>query len=431
MAQSTQSNNAANTLPLTTADGTSLKLSLQKSLRKRKRTALLLVAPLFLFILLTFLMPIFEMLLRSIDNDVTANILPTTVLVLAKWEATSDKLPDEAVFKAFIEDVQKAAQAKIIAKVGRRLNFEKSGMSSLFKKTGRKLKKFDPTKLETTYKEALIKIDKKWGMLTTWQLIQRESGRYTPSHFLSAIDMKAKADGSIGMKDEDSQIYINLFIKTLWLSSLITFLTVLLGYPIAYLLASLKTRTSNLLMILVLLPFWTSLLVRTSAWIALLQKEGVINDVLVAIGLIGDDGRLAMIHNQTGTVIAMTHILLPFMILPLFSVMKTINPSYVRAARSMGATSFTAFRRIYFPNTVAGIGAGGILVFILAIGYYITPALVGGTRGTLISNFIAYHISASLNWGLAAALGTILLLLVLALYILYDKIVGIDNMKLG
>ncbi len=172
-------------------------------------------------------------------------------------------------------------------------------------------------------------------------------------------------------------------------------------------------------------------MVRTSSWIALLQKEGVINDFLVAIGLIANDGRLAMIHNQTGTVVAMTHILLPFMILPLFSVMKTINPSYVRAARSMGATSFTAFRRVYFPNTIAGIGAGGILVFILSIGYYITPALVGGTQGTLISNFIAYHISGSLNWGLAAALGTILLLLVVALYILYDKIVGIDNMKLG
>ena len=428
MAQSSTSTNVA---PLTTADGTSLKLSLQKSLKKRRRTAILLAAPLFLFILITFLIPIFSMLMKSVENDVTETILPTTVPMLAKWDATSGDLPDETVFKAFIEDAQKAAKAKTITKVGRRLNFEKSGMSSLFRKTGRKLKKFDPAKLDTTYKEALIKVDKKWGKLATWQILQQESGSYTRSYFLSAIDMKSKPDGSIGMKDEDSQIYIDLFIKTLWLSTLITFLTILLGYPVAYLLATLKTKTSNLLMILVLLPFWTSLLVRTSAWIALLQKEGVINDVLVWIGLIGDDGRLAMIHNQTGTVIAMTHILLPFMILPLFSVMKTINPSYVRAARSMGATSFTAFRRIYFPNTVAGIGAGGILVFILAIGFYITPALVGGTDGTMISNFIAYHISESLNWGLAAALGTILLLLILALYILYDKIVGIDNMKLG
>jgi len=196
-------------------------------------------------------------------------------------------------------------------------------------------------------------------------------------------------------------------------------------------MATVSVRTSNMLIILVLLPFWTSLLVRTSAWIALLQKEGVINDILVGIGILRDDGRLAMIHNEIGTIVVMTRILLPFMILPLFSVMKTIPPSWVRAARSMGATPFTAFWRVYLPNTIAGIGAGGILVFILAIGYYITPALVGGTKGTLISNFIAYHISTSLNWGLAAALGAILLALVLVLYILYDKIVGISNMRLG
>jgi putative spermidine/putrescine transport system permease protein len=415
---------------LKTADGISLKLSLQRSLRRKKRNALLLVAPLFLFILITFLMPIFEMLLRSVDNKITAEILPTTVPLLVKWDPLSGKLPDEEVFKAFITDGIIAAKAKTISRLGKRLNYEKSGISSLFRKTGRKLRKFDPEKLETTYTAALINIDKKWGKIDTWEVIHRESGRYTKSYFLSAVDMQYDANG-IKMKPEDNRIYLNLFKRTLWLSFLITFLTVLLGYPVAYLLATLKTSTSNLLIILVLLPFWTSLLVRTSSWIALLQKEGVINDFLVAIGLIANDGRLAMIHNQTGTVIAMTHILLPFMILPLFSVMKTINPSYVRAARSMGATSFTAFRRVYFPNTIAGIGAGGILVFILSIGYYITPALVGGTKGTLISNFIAYHISGSLNWGLAAALGTLLLLLVVALYILYDKIVGIDNMKLG
>jgi putative spermidine/putrescine transport system permease protein len=141
--------------------------------------------------------------------------------------------------------------------------------------------------------------------------------------------------------------------------------------------------------------------------------------------------RLALINNQTGTVIAMTHILLPFMILPLFSVMKTIPISYLRAAKSLGATNWTAFWRVYFPQSVPGIGAGCILVFILSIGYYITPELVGGTKGVFISNRIAYHISSSLNWGLAAALGTILLVIVMGLYWMYDKIVGIDNVKLG
>jgi putative spermidine/putrescine transport system permease protein len=277
----------------------------------------------------------------------------------------------------------------------------------------------------------MLKIDRHWGDINTWKLIKRESGSSTLSHFLSAFDRQFNDDGSIGQKPEYKQIYIKLFGRTLILSLAITFMTIILAYPISYLLATLPTRKSNLLIILVLLPFWTSLLVRTSAWIALLQKEGILNDLMVFIGLISDDLRIVMIHNKIGTVVAMTHILLPFMILPLFSVMKTIPESYMRAARSMGATRFTAFRRIYFPNSIPGIGAGAILVFILSIGYYITPELVGGTSGTFISNMIAYHVQGSLNWGLGAALGIILLMLVLALYILYDKVVGIDNMKLG
>ncbi len=232
-------------------------------------------------------------------------------------------------------------------------------------------------------------------------------------------------------RPENEQIYIKLFNRTMFMSLVITFSCILLAYPIAWLLANLPMRTSNLLLILVLLPFWTSLLVRTSAWKVMLQQQGVINDVLVWLGIVADDARLIMINNQLGTIIAMTHILLPFMILPMYSVMQTINPSYVRASRSMGASNWTTFWRVYFPLSVPGIGAGSILVFILAIGYYITPEIVGGTTGTFISNRIAFHISSSLNWGLGAALGAILLVAVLILYWAYDKIVGIDNVKLG
>jgi putative spermidine/putrescine transport system permease protein len=200
---------------------------------------------------------------------------------------------------------------------------------------------------------------------------------------------------------------------------------------VAWLLANLPTRTSNLLMILVLLPFWTSLLVRTTAWIAMLQSQGVLNNIFVWLGITDDAHRFSLIYNMTGTIIAMTHILLPFMVLPLFSVMKSIPPTYVRAAKSMGANDWTAFWRVYFPGTVPGIGAGALLVFILSIGYYITPALVGGQDGQLISNFIAFHMQKSLNWSLASALGGILLVIVLGFYWLYDKVVGIDNMKMG
>jgi putative spermidine/putrescine transport system permease protein len=210
----------------------------------------------------------------------------------------------------------------------------------------------------------------------------------------------------------------------------ITFLCLLLAFPVAHLLATLPMRYSNLLMILVLLPFWTSLLVRTTSWIVLLQGQGVLNNVLVSLGILGDDGRLEMMYNQTGTIIVMTHILLPFMILPLYSVMRTIPPSYARAARSLGATSWTTFRRIYLPQTLPGIGAGALLVFILAVGYYITPALVGGASGQLISNMIDFHMDKS-NWSLAAALSAMLLVGVLVLYWLYDRLIGIDNLKLG
>ena len=412
---------------LTTADGTPLEVSFARALRRSRLKALGLVLPLFAFLLITFLVPIGDMLFRSVENQIVGQVLHRTVAALAHWDPDSGELPGEPVFEALVADFVEGREKRTIGRVGVRLNYEMSGMSSLFRKTGRRAKRIG----EAPYREAMIQLDKRWGDLDVWRLIWRESDAYTASYYLAAVDLRFTADGSVAPQDEARQIYLQLFGRTLFLSLVITVLCLLLGYPISYLMATLPVRTGNLLMIMVLLPFWTSLLVRTTCWIALLQQQGGINDLLVWVGLIDDDDRLAMIHNRTGTIIAMTHILLPFMVLPLYSVMKTIPPSYMRAARSLGASPFTAFVRVYMPNTVAGVGAGSILVFIIAIGYYITPALVGGTSGTLISNFIAHHMQVSLNWGLAAALGALLLAVVLSLYVLYDKLVGIDNMKLG
>ena len=163
----------------------------------------------------------------------------------------------------------------------------------------------------------------------------------------------------------------------------------------------------------------------------LLQNQGVVNDLLVASGLIGEDGRLALVYNMAGTIVAMTQVLLPFMILPLYAAMRSISPVYLRAASSLGATFLQGFARVYWPQSLPGVAAGCLLVFILSIGYYITPALVGGRTGQLISNMIAYHMQESLNWGLAAALGAILLLAVLALYLVYNRLVGIERMRLA
>ena len=413
--------------PVIAADGRPLKASLNRALRRQKIRALLLIAPLLVFVLVTFIAPIADMLFRSVENDIVSNTLPRTVVALDDWDAATGETPNEAVFAALAADLAEAVQAKRHTQLGTRLNYELSGMSSLFRKTGRGVKKLD---MDAPFTEQFLEIEEDWADPVIWNTIKANSSKYTAGYFLNAVDLQNGPDG-IEQRPENQRIYIKLFGRTIFLSVTITLSCFLLGYPIAFLLANLKARTSNILMILVLLPFWTSLLVRTSAWKVLLQQQGVINDTLVWIGLVADDNRLELINNQTGTIIAMTHILLPFMILPLYSVMKTIPITYVRAAKSLGATNWTSFWRVYFPQSVPGIGAGSILVFILAIGYYITPALVGGTSGTFISNRIAYHISSSLNWGLGAALGAILLALVLALYALYDKIVGIDNVKLG
>ena len=369
------------------------------------------------------------MLLRAVENHIVSDTLPRTVNALADWDHRNQQLPPESVYAALAHDLQAAVNNKTHTRVGSRLNYEKTGIASLFRRSGRQVKRWD---LQTAapFKDRFIRIHPGWADRDNWLTLLTFSPHYTSGYFLNAVDLKLTPTG-IAAKEPEQRIYLTLFNRTLAMSLTITVLCLLIGYPVAYLLANLPARTANGLLILVLLPFWTSLLVRTSAWKVLLQQQGVINDVLVYIGLIGDLERLQMINNPFGAIVAMTHILSPFMILPLYAVMKTISPNYVRAAKSLGATPWTAFRKVYFPQSVPGIGAGAVLVFILAIGYYITPEIVGGTTGTFISNRIAYHISSSLNWGLGAALGAILLVLVLALYLAYDKIVGIDNVKLG
>ncbi len=413
--------------PMLAADGTPLKASLRRALRAQKLRALMLVAPLLLFVLASFLLPIGDMLFRSVENEIVPNTLPKTVASLSDWDAQSGELPGEPTFAALHDDLTVAIAEKTNTRVGQRLNYEYSGMSSLMRGATRDVRGMDTA---LPFKEQFLEADQKWGDPRVWQTIKLFSGDLTAGYLLNAVDLQLTPDG-VAIKAPSDRIYMKLFLRTMLMSLGITFTCFVLGYPIAFLLASLSLRTSNLLMILVLLPFWTSLLVRTASWKVLLQQQGVINDLLVWIGLIDDGNRLVMMNNATGTIITMTHILLPFMILPLFSVMKGIKPTYVRAAKSLGANDWTAFWRVYFPQSVPGVGAGAILVFILAIGYYITPELVGGTSGVFISNRIAYHISTSLNWGLAAALATLLLLVVLILYWTYDRIVGIDNVKLG
>ncbi|MBT6504668.1 MAG: ABC transporter permease [Deltaproteobacteria bacterium] len=308
------------------------------------------------------------------------------------------------------------------------VNRHRPGSSSVVKSTARKLRRKNDAELTQNGAALLIAANQKWTDISLWRAIRKAGRIYTESYYLTAMDLERNFEGNIQTR-QAAQIYIKLYLKTLKMALIITLMCLLLGYPLSYYLATAPSKKANLLMIFVLLPFWTSLLVRTTAWIALLQTNGVINTFLISIKIISQP--LEMLYTEFSTIIAMTHILLPFMILPLYSVMKGIDPSYMRAAISMGASPPRAFLNVYLPNTMPGLSAGALLVFIISVGYYITPALVGGTDGQMISNIIAFHMQQSNNWGLAATLGTLLLVLILTLYWVYDRFVGASNIKLG
>jgi putative spermidine/putrescine transport system permease protein len=416
--------------PILTADGKPLKASLQKSLRKNKLRATLLVAPTFIFLLFTFIIPVLSLMMNSVDDTYINDVLPRTFAEFDKWDGND--LPPESMYKAMFTDVVEADGLQI-GKGSTRMNYAESGWKSLLKKSRRNFSKIvkNDANFAGPYKEAMIKVDKRWGNINYWKSLSVMRSPYTLGYYWNAIDRKYDINKSVVMQPESRQVYVTFWMRTLLVSMLVTLFCVILGYPVAHLLATLPLRYSNILMICVLMPFWTSLLVRIVAWMIMLQQQGVVNDSLVAVGILADDNRLAMMYNFTGTLIVMTQVLLPFMILPIYSVMKTISPVYMKAAQNLGATPRWAFLKVYMPQTLPGVGAGVILVFIVAIGYYITPELVGGKDGQLIGNQIAYHLKQSLNWGLASAMGVLLLAAILILYWVYDKIVGIDNMRMG
>lgn len=407
------------------ADGTPLKQALRKSQAAERRRAFGLVAPLLIFLLIVFLVPICTMIWRSVYNPEIRDYLPQTAAALQDWDG--EGVPGEEVFQGMASDMIVGEKNRTIGRAAARINREIPGARSTVMRTAREVDEWSGP-----YKEKFIDADEDWTNTEFWRLLKRETRIVTPSYYLLAVDYEYNKQGDIVPRADVYQIYKMLFFRTAWMSLLITGLCIVLAYPISYMIATQPSRRANLLLILVLLPFWTSLLVRTSAWIVLLQQQGVINELLVATGIIDNSGRLRMIYNSTGTIIAMTHILLPFMVLPLYSVMKTIPPSYLRAAKSLGAHPFRAWWRVYFPLTMPGLAAGCILVFILAIGYYITPALVGGDSGIFISNLIAQNMQgSSAQLKLASALATILLVAVLIIYWAFNKLVGVDKLKFG
>lgn len=394
------------------------ELTLSQRLRQvdrvKTRRSLLLIAPLLIFVVVCFLFPIFSILTKSVDNPEFSTTLPETTTALQHWSGKT--LPDEALYATLGKELINARDRGQIALVAKRMSYEDASFRRLITAAPRMV----PASGENV-KEAMIAKQPLWGELSTWQTLQRAAKPMTSYYLLSVFDSKVDVKtGEIKALSSDQALYVNVLLRTLWMALVVTLLCVGIGYPLAYWLAKQPSNRANLLMILVLLPFWTSLIVRTASWIVLLQSGGLINRALMAVGFI--DHPLTLVFNRVGVFISMTHILLPFIVLPLYAVMKGISPSYVRAAVSLGAHPFLAFWRVYVPQTYAGVAAGALLVFMMAIGYYVTPALLGGPDDQMVSYFVAFFTNSTMNWGMAAALGSQLLIIVLLLYIVYVRV---------
>ncbi len=398
-------------------------VAVRRAARPARRAALSLALPLVGFLLVAFVTPILYLLVTAADNPETRTVLPQTLVALEEWDGRST--PEEPVFAAFAADMKAAEASSTAALVGKRLNYELPGMRSKVLAAARMAAKME----SGPYRQAFLDKDRIWAAPETWAVIQRNGARLTPYYLLTAVDLKQSPSGGLERVEPDQAIFLAVLGRTLLVAGMVTALTLILGYPVAYVLTIAPKGIAAVMMLMVLLPLWTSLLVRTTAWVVLLQSDGVINSVLLALHLTAE--KVQLIFTRIGTVTAMTHIQLPFTILPIYSVMRSIPATQLRAARSLGSGPTSAFWRIYAPQTLPGVVAGCLMTFILSLGYYITPALVGGPQDQMVSNFIAVYINRDLNWGLAAALGVVLLVVTLAIYGLFLRLVGADKIKLG
>jgi putative spermidine/putrescine transport system permease protein len=392
-----------------------LKRSLARADRLRKLRAFALTLPLLAFLLLTFLVPIAALLMRAVENPEVANALPRTGAALAHWNR--EETPPPSAFAGLAADLQALPDRADAGAIARRLNTEVAGARSLI------LGAYRAVPIEGTpaeVKAKMLALDERWADPKYWQAIAKNAARWTPDYLLASVDLKRDAHGEVERMPPDQRVFVPVLWRTFEISAVVTLVCLLLGYPLAYWLSTMPARKANVLMILVLVPFWTSILVRVAAWIVLLQSGGLVNRALHGLGLI--DQPLQLLFNRTGVIIAMVHILLPFMILPLYSVMKSVPASYVRAAVSLGSAPVAAFFRVYVPQTYPGIAAATLLVFIASIGYYVTPALLGGADDQMLSYFIAQYTNVNINWGMACALGALLLAATLVLYAVYRRV---------
>jgi putative spermidine/putrescine transport system permease protein len=407
------------TLRSSAGSGPALVARVRRAGRRQRILAALLIAPAALFLLAIFAAPIAAFLFRGIDNGELHGALPRTIAALAEWNRS--ELPSDPAYVALAADLR-TLDPEAAALLGRRLNYAIPGYRSLITRSADRARSGAPLD-----RAALIALDPRWGERPYWAAIGNDGGALTPSFVLAALDLAVGTSGAIEAAPGNRAVFRDVLARTFWISGIVTLLCLAAGFPVAWVLANVSTRTSNLLLIFVLLPFWTSTLVRTTAWVILLQREGLVNQLLLWLGAIREP--LALIFNRAGVYVAMTHVLAPFLILPLYSVMKGIPREHMRAAASLGAPPVAAFLRVYLPQALPGIAAGCTLVFVIALGFYVTPVLVGGPGDQMVSYFIAFYTNEAVNWGMASALATLLLVSVALFYAGSGAVVGFDRLK--
>lgn len=368
---------------------------------RNNRISLLLIAPLLALVFAGFILPIGYTLLKALDNPQVTAALPRTTAVLSQWDG--QETPDEAVFVAFLEDMTTSRENRTFGSMTRRLNFEENGARTILLSARRAVPELSPP-----YAVSLPEKVPEFGEPGIWRLIKMHSNPFTASYLLRALDLRVSSSGAIVSVDADQAIFLELFKRTFVISIWVTIFCVLLGYPTAYFISSLSDRAASYAMLFVLIPFWTSILVRTTAWFILLQREGPVNATLLGTGIVSEP--INMIFTRFAVYVAMVHVLLPFLILPLYSVMKRQRSEYLKAAASLGAPPWRQFFSIYLPMTMPGVAAGAVIVFMLSVGFYVTPALVGGLQDQMISYYIAFFANQTINLGMVAALAFLLLL---------------------
>ena len=378
----------------------------------KRLVSLMLVGPLFLFLVLFFAVPLVSMMKSAVSDPVAAEVLPATARAVSGWDRTSP--PSDEMKAALVADLRQIGEDQLFGDLVRRLNSAKSGFRTLMPKTR-------AAALEAGGNIDLVALDRRWADPSYWQAVTvATSSTITDRNLLAAVDLQRDASNTIVALPPDASANKAIMIRTFVMSLTVTLACVLIGLPFAMIAASVDGWKRQLLLGAVLLPLWTSLLVRTAAWFILLQDRGPINSMLTYLGIIS--APLPLIFNRTGVIIAMTHVLLPFMVLPIFSVLIGIPKNLMPAAASLGAHPVRAFLSVLLPLSLRGVVSGALLVFMSALGYYITPALIGGAKDQMISSVIAYYATGAANWGMAGALGLVLLAATMILYAIYLRL---------